>query len=119
MYEYTREDSLFTYKAIVIKVVDGDTLILNIDLGFNITYNNQKVRLARINTPETNTEQGKTVKKLVTNLLLNKTVTIKTIKDSKDKYGRYLAEVYLDDLSINDYLLTNNYASSYSKQLSL
>ena len=33
----------------------------------------------------------------------------------KDKYGRYLAEVYLEDLNINDYLLTNEYAVSYLK----
>jgi micrococcal nuclease len=111
---------MYEYKATVTKVVDGDTLVLNIDLGFGITYNNQKVRLARINTAETNTESGKTVKDILTKLLLNKVVTIKTTKDSKDKYGRYLAEVYLinelsrvDQVNINDYLLTNNYAVKY------
>ena len=82
---------MYEYKATVIKVVDGDTLHLNIDLGFNINYNKQIIRLARINAPE---------------LLCNKQVTIKTIKDTKDKYGRYLAEVYLEDLNINEYAVS-------------
>lgn len=106
---------MYEYKATVIKVIDGDTLHLNIDLGFNLNYNNQVIRLARINAPELSTANGYNIKNLLTNLLLKKQVTIKTIKDTKDKYGRYLAEVYLDDLNINDYLLTNEYAVNYLK----
>ena len=106
---------MYEYKATVIKVVDGDTLHLNIDLGFNINYNKQIIRLARINAPELSTTEGLNIKNIITDLLCNKQVTIKTIKDTKDKYGRYLAEVYLDDLNINDYLLTNEYAVSYLK----
>lgn len=104
---------MYEYKATVIKVVDGDTLHLNIDLGFNINYDKQVIRLARINAPELSTANGYNIKNLVTSLLLDKEVTIKTIKDKRDKYGRYLAEVYLGDLNINDYLLTNEYAVSY------
>lgn len=104
---------MYEYKATVTKVKDGDTLVLDIDLGFSIIYKNQVVRLARINTPETSTTEGLTVKDIVTKLLLNKIVVIKTTKDKKDKYGRYLAEVYVDGLNINDYLLENNYATKY------
>lgn len=104
---------MYEYKAMVIKIIDGDTLHLNIDLGFNVNYTNQIVRLARINCPELSTDIGKQVKDIVSKLLLNKQVIIKTIKDNKDKYGRYLAEVYLDNLNINDYLLDNNYALKY------
>lgn len=102
---------MYQYNATVIKVVDA--LHLNIDLGFNVNYNNQIIRLARINTPELSTDKGVTVKDLVTNLLLNKQVIINTIKDKRDKYGRYLVEVYLDNLNINDYLLDNDYAVKY------
>lgn len=104
---------MYEYKATVTKVKDGDTLVLDIDVGFSIIYRNQVVRLARINTPETNTIEGLTVKDVVTKLLVDKSVVVKTIKDKKDKYGRYLAEVYVDDLNINDYLLENNYATKY------
>ena len=104
---------MYEYKATVTKVKDGDTLVLDIDVGFSIIYRNQVIRLARINTPETSTIEGMSVKDIVTKLLLNKTVVIKTTKDKKDKYGRYLAEVYLDNLNINDYLLENNYATKY------
>lgn len=104
---------MYEYKATVTKVKDGDTLVLDIDVGFSIIYRNQVVRLARINTPETNTIEGTSVKDIVTKLLVDKVVVIKTTKDKKDKYGRYLAEVYLDNLNINDYLLNNNYATKY------
>lgn len=104
---------MYEYKATVTKVVDGDTLVLNIDLGFGINYNNQRIRLARINAPETSTKEGAEIKDIVTKLLLNQTVIIKTTKDSKDNYGRYLAEVYVEDLNINDYLVDNNYAEVY------
>ena len=105
---------MYEYKATVVRVKDGDTLVLDIDLGFNIIYKQQVIRLARINCPETSSEEGLKVKEIVTNLLLNKTVIINSIKDEKDKYGRYLAEVNLADLgNINDYLLNNNYAVKY------
>ena len=105
---------MYEYKATVTKVKDGDTLVLDIDLGFSIIYKNQVIRLARINTPETSTIEGMSVKDIVTKLLLNKEVTIKTTKDKKDKYGRYLVEINLEEVNINDYLLANNYAVKYS-----
>ena len=109
---------MYEYKATVVRVKDGDTLVLDIDLGFNIIYKQQVIRLARINCPETSSEEGLKVKEIVTNLLLNKTVIINSIKDEKDKYGRYLAEIKLmDDTNnlgnINDYLLNNGYAVKY------
>ena len=43
-------------------------------------------------------------------LILNKKVIVETIKDKKGKYGRYLAEIFLDDVNINDWLVINGYA---------
>lgn len=91
----------------VTKVVDGDTVYGDVDLGFNIGSRRMEFRFAGINTPETRGETrtaGLASKKYVEDLILNKDVVILTKKDSKEKYGRYLAEIfYLDS--------TNNYVS--------
>ena len=98
---------LYHYKMRVTKVVDGDTVYGDVDLGFNIGSRRMAFRFAGINTPETRGETrtaGLASKKYVEDLILNKDVVILTKKDSKEKYGRYLAEIfYLDS--------TNNYVS--------
>ena len=106
----------------VLKVVDGDTIDVDIDLGFNITYY-QRVRLAGIDTPESRTtdkkekELGLEVKeKLKKAIDAASKVVIKTEKpDSSEKYGRILGWVFLDDnkVSINQTLIDEGYAWGY------
>lgn len=98
---------LYHYKMTVIRVVDGDTVYGDVDLGFNIGSKKMEFRLAGINTPETKGDTrtaGLTSKKYVEDTILNKDVVILTKKDSKEKYGRYLAEIFYLDA-------TNNYVS--------
>ena len=106
----------------VLKVVDGDTIDVDIDLGFNITYY-QRVRLAGIDTPESRTtdkkekELGLEVKdRLKKAIDAATTVVIKTEKpDSSEKYGRILGWVFLDNnkVSINQTLIDEGYAWGY------
>jgi len=106
----------------VLKVVDGDTIDVDIDLGFNISYY-QRVRLAGIDTPESRTtdkkekELGLEVKDRLKKALDAATnVVIKTEKpDSEEKYGRILGWVFLDDnkVSINQTLIDEGYAWGY------
>ena len=106
----------------VLKVVDGDTIDVDIDLGFNISYY-QRVRLAGIDTPESRTtdkkekELGLEVKdKLKKAIDAATSVVIKTEKpDSSEKYGRILGWVFLDDnkVSINQTLIDEGYAWGY------
>jgi micrococcal nuclease len=111
----------YTYKATVIKVYDGDTFTINLDLGFYIAYNEQVIRLARVNTPEIRGEErkeGLKVRDIVRSLILDKEVTIKTIKDKKEKYGRYLAEIEFNDengklINLSDYLIENGLGKLY------
>jgi len=111
----------YTYKAKVTKVYDGDTITVNIDLGFYLSWNEQVIRLARINTAEikgAEREEGLKVRDIVASLILDKEVTIKTIKDKKEKYGRYLAEIEFEDengklINLSDYLLENKLAKNY------
>ena len=106
----------------VLKVVDGDTIDVDIDLGFDISYT-QRVRLAGIDTPESRTtdkkekELGLEVKdKLKKAIDAATSVVIKTEKpDSSEKYGRILGWIFLDDnkVSINQTLIDEGYAWGY------
>jgi len=105
---------MYEYKAFVKKVVDGDTIDVTIDLGFNVQYT-ERVRLARINAPELSTDAGKLVKTFMVDSLEGKNVTIKTEKNKFDKYGRWIAEIYYNEQSINQLLLDKNMAVPYGK----
>ncbi len=106
----------------VLKIVDGDTIDVDIDLGFNISYY-QRVRLAGIDTPESRTTDkkekalGLEVKDRLKKAVDTATkIVIKTEKpDSEEKYGRILGWVFLDDnkVSINQTLIDEGYAWGY------
>ena len=107
----------YTYKASVVKVVDGDTLDVVIDLGFFVSVK-QRVRLDGINTPETRTknlrekELGLKAKQLVKDKVEGKDITVRVYK--KGKFGRYLCDVILEDETIlNNLLVERKLAKEY------
>ena len=103
---------MYTYNVLVERVVDGDTVDINIDLGFKI-WSKQRVRLAGIDTAETSTPLGKATKALLKGALEGKLVRMRF--DKPDKYGRYLAAVWItSDLSVNDQLVVLGAAKPYS-----
>jgi micrococcal nuclease len=112
MYEYRIKN--------VTKVVDGDTIDVDIDLGFNISYT-QRVRLAGIDTPESRTKDlyekklGMESKEWLKNALSHaKTIIIKTEKpDSTEKFGRILGWLYVDDVNLNKAMIDQGYAWEY------
>ncbi len=86
-------DPTFLYRAEVHAVVDGDTLELDIDLGFKV-YRRQRLRLANLNAPELRTEKGKAAKLFVTEQILSAPLVV--VKTNKaDIYGRYVGHVFL------------------------
>jgi len=94
--------NLYQYRAFVTKVYDGDTITVEIDLGFNSFIKGEKVRLNRINAPEItgNTrEKGLLTRDYLCSLILEKEILLETIKDKKGKYGRYLGEVFVKDIN--------------------
>jgi micrococcal nuclease len=103
-------------------VVDGDTIDVDIDLGFNVSYS-QRVRLAGIDTPESRTTDkfektlGLEAKEYLKSKLKDaKLVVIKTEKpDSSEKYGRILGWLYVDGdtVSVNDHMIEDGYAWGY------
>ena len=106
----TMIDFLYHYKMTVTRVVDGDTIYGDVDLGFNFGGRKMEFRLAEINTPEirgADRTAGLASKEYVESKILNKEVCILTKKDSKEKYGRYLAWVYYLE-NEKDWICLNN-----------
>jgi micrococcal nuclease len=110
------------YVKKVTKVVDGDTIDVEIDLGFDISFSS-RVRLAGIDTPESRTTDkmekalGLEAKAYLKHEIeAAKSVVIKTEKmDSSEKYGRILGWVFLDGstLSLNEKMITDGHAWGY------
>ena len=103
---------MYEYNATVQKIVDGDTIDVMIDLGFDV-FRVERVRLARINCPELKTAEGVLARAHVYDIVNGKSVVIKTSKNKFDRYGRWLAEVYVGDLNLSDDLLQKNLAVPY------
>lgn len=102
---------MYEYRAKVLKVHDGDTIRVEADLGFDVRHI-LNVRFYGINTPELRGEEleaGLVARDwLRTQLPEGSSVVLKTYKDRREKFGRYLAEVYCDalgDESLNDALV--------------
>ena len=108
---------MYTYNAKVIRVIDGDTVELDIDLGFTIHWKSS-CRLYGINTPELNSKDKDEKLKafeaknfLIQELPVGSNVTINSKK--LDKYGRPLVEVINNHININQELLVLGLAKEY------
>lgn len=112
---------MYSYKGKIVSVYDGDTVRANVDLGFGVINKGSDgkgmpLRLARIDTPEmrgAEKEEGKKARDYVRGLILNKDVEIHTVKDKTGKFGRYIAEIYIDGENINDKIVADGYAKYY------
>lgn len=105
---------MYEYRARVTRVVDGDTYDFEVDLGFNIKFN-QRFRLINADTPEVYgryaSDDGHAVSDIVRSILYHNgpILTVHTYKDKKDKYGRYLVDVDIEkDENGNDILTEMN-----------
>jgi len=90
---------MFTYNAKLLKVVDGDTVDLRIDLGFKV-FTEQRFRLAGINAPELHSkdpaerERGKAATEHLKTLIMGEgQLVVTTTLDKQEKYGRFLARI--------------------------
>jgi micrococcal nuclease len=114
---------MYEYGCKVTRVVDGDTIDVDLDLGFDIIYK-CRVRLYGIDTPESRTRdkdekaRGKLASKFLQDAISNgKHVILQTqLKDSKGKFGRVLASVIVDKIDINQQMIKNYMAVKYKGQ---
>ena len=110
---------MYDYSATIRRWVDGDTVDVTLDLGFDILYNN-RIRLLGIDTPESRTRDleekklGLAAKERVRELCpVGSTVTVKTTKDGRGKFGRILGEIYVGDVNVNKLLIEEGHAVEY------
>ena len=111
-------DTLYHYRAVVVDVYDGDTVTVDLDLGFHVWVRGEKIRLAYIDAPELKGEHkddGIAAGDFLRQLVLNKNVIVQTIKnpkggDKKEKYGRYLGVIWHDGVNVNDLLVAKGHA---------
>ena len=113
---------MYRYKVSVTRVVDGDTVDVDIDLGFGMTYKKQRVRMKGIDTPESRTRDleekkfGLASKEFLKEQL--KDQEIELVSHDKGKFGRILGELFVGSstYSINRIMIDNHHAVPYDGQ---
>jgi micrococcal nuclease len=119
----------FEYNAKVVEVVDGDTIVIDIDLGFDIKLTKQKVRLLGIDTPESRTSDKiekvfglvskeyvkKFVKECEDYVIIRTHLSDDVDENGREKFGRLLGEIVNPKTRkvLNEELINNNYAVKY------
>ena len=111
---------MYQYKVNFLRVVDGDTFDVDIELGFGVILNKQRIRLKGIDTWESRTrnleekKKGLKAKEFTKEMLCN---SEEILIDSygKGKYGRVLAEIFIkgEEKSLNELLIENGHAYEY------
>lgn len=102
--------TLYNYRATVIRVIDGDTIDFRVDLGFRVALD-IRTRVRGINAPELREAAGKTARDALWALLpAGREVTIRTAKDPRDKYGRWLADIDYSGQDIGAWMIEHGYA---------
>ena len=122
-----RPVSPYYYKGVLRRVIDGDTIVADIDLGFDVALKKQKFRLYGINTPESRTRdkaekvRGLAAKERLIELLGGYQTAVDGIEflflsHDKGKFGRILAEIYHPnnlEKSLNQQLVDEDHAEEY------
>tara|TARA_B100000131_G_scaffold232364_1_gene224229 strand:- start:830 stop:1258 length:429 start_codon:yes stop_codon:yes gene_type:complete len=111
---------MYRYKVNVVKVVDGDTVDVDIDLGFGMTYKKQRVRMVGIDTPESRTRDlvekkfGKASKAHLKSIL--ESGDIELVSHDKGKFGRILGDLFIGSstFSVNQQMINDHHAVAYT-----
>ena len=120
---------MYEYRCKIVKVIDGDTVDVDIDLGFGVWLHKERVRLYGIDTPESRTRDleekkyGMMAKKLVLDLMpIGSMQTLITEKDKTGKFGRILGKFKVHEpnldryVILNEFMVDNHHAVKYNGQ---
>ena len=117
---------MYQYKCKLVKVVDGDTIDVDIDLGFGVWLRKQRIRMYGIDTPESRTRDleekkyGLAAKEFVKEFVRDKggsNIVLRTQKyDAKGKFGRILGDIIVDHVSMSDTMIKEHHAVPYYGQ---
>ena len=109
---------MYYYKIELLRVVDGDTVDVRIDLGFNV-WHKCRVRLVGINAPESRTrdkeekKRGLAAKQWLIDTLESAQEDLEMKSYGSGKYGRVLGEIYINDVNINQLMVDEGHAVKY------
>ena len=117
-------DIAFWYTGRIHSIYDGDTLRADIDVGLNVVVRFQKIRLARINAPELKgRSRGRGIRSrdaLKEFLPVGSEVLLNTRRDSKGKFGRWLADIWVEKLgrwrNVNDWMIESGHAEAWAEE---
>jgi len=111
------------YNCKILRVVDGDTVDVDIDLGFGIWRHKERVRLLGIDTPESRTRDKEekrfgllSKQYLKDHYPTGSMAVLRTYKDATGKFGRILGELVWEDSTINKIMVDEHYAVLYNGQ---
>jgi len=109
---------MYEYLSKIVSVYDGDTVRADIDLGFGVWLQNQKIRLFGIDAPEMRGSdrekaKGKESRDWLRDQLKGQAVTIQTIRDRKGKYGRWLGRLIVKGVDLNQKMVEEGLAVDY------
>ena len=114
---------MYEYKCKITRVVDGDTVDIDIDLGFGVWLHKERVRIYGIDTPESRTRDkvekrfGLLAKEFVKQFVKGSSVILRTQKyDAKGKFGRILGDIIVDDKSLSETMIQEHHAVIYHGQ---
>ena len=111
---------MYEYRCKVLRIVDGDTVDVDIDLGFGIWMHRERIRVMGIDTPESRTRDltekafGLAAKEFVKSLMpIGSMQIIKTQKDKTGKFGRVLGDFIIEDKLLTEHMIENYHAVPY------
>ena len=113
---------MYEYRCEIVKIIDGDRVDVDIDLGFGVWLKKERIRMFGIDTPESRTRDleekkyGLAAKEFLTKWLSAGNITLKTQKDAEGKFGRILGELWYGDVNINQKMIEEHHAVEYKGQ---
>jgi len=114
---------MYEYRCKIRRVVDGDTVDIDIDLGFGVWLHKERVRIYGIDTPESRTRDkeekkyGLMAKEFVKQFIKGDSIKLTTQKyDAKGKFGRILGDIIVDNRSLSDTMIQEHHAVIYHGQ---
>ncbi len=117
---------MYEYRCKITRVVDGDTVDVDIDLGFGVWLHKERVRIYGIDTPESRTRDleekryGLAAKEFVKEFVRDKggsNIVLRTRKyDAKGKFGRILGDIIVDNVSMSETMIKEHHAVPYYGQ---
>lgn len=111
--------SVYTYNAKIVRVIDGDTVVADIDLGFRTWLHGEHLRLYGIDAPERGSDSFAAATDALAQRIEGQTVYICTTKakrsdsEATGSFGRYLVTIYSGGKNVNDWLLRSGLAKNY------